>query len=227
LTQDNLFWQSEGNKWFLRNKAVLIGEDRLTSDPVLRLIELTGLTPKNVLERGASNGSRLHALQQRFNCTVTAVEPSQEAIDDGLMRYSEITFLRGLASDIPIQVDGQFDLVVINFVFHWIDRSRLLRSVAEIDRMLADSGYLIVGDFYPSHPERVSYHHLPEANVWTYKQSYCDIFLTSNLYELITFLVLDHATHQVGLKVDPKNRSQVALLRKTLDGRYETAQFDS
>lgn len=225
MTQDNMFWHREGNQWFQRNKPLLTDADWLANDPVLRIIEMSGLIPRNVLEVGASNGYRLQALHHRFNCQVTAVEPSQEAINDGQVRYPTIKFFRGLASHIPVEEDGQFNLVIVNFVFHWIDRSMLLRSVAEVDRMLADDGYLIVGDFYPDHPERVSYHHLPEANMWTYKQSYSDIFLASNLYHLITFLTFDHASHQVDVEVSPRDRAQVALMRKTLDSYNKTTNI--
>jgi hypothetical protein len=34
---------------------------------------------------------------------------------------------------------------------------------------------------YPSLPQRVRYHHLPDQDVWTYKQNYGEIFLSSNL----------------------------------------------
>ena len=42
----------------------------------------------------------------------------------------------------------------------------MLRSVAEIDRVLPDGGFLLIGDFYPSLPQRVRYHHLPDQDVF-------------------------------------------------------------
>ncbi|GAB4407541.1 MAG: hypothetical protein Fur0044_00520 [Anaerolineae bacterium] len=200
-------------------------EQRLGHDPVLKMLQLADLRPENVLEIGASNGYRLHELQTKFKCKATAVEPSQEAIEDGQGRYPEIAFLQGVASDLPIKDDEQFDLVIVNFVFHWIDRATLLRSVAETDRVLKDGGHLIIGDFYPAYPERVIYHHLPESNVWTYKQNYGEIFLATHLYNLVAFLALDHSSHEVRPKIDPKNRTQVALLQKTLNGGYQTTPF--
>jgi SAM-dependent methyltransferase len=225
MTQDNIFLHSEGNRWFTRNKPALIDQQRLEHDPVLKVLELAGIKPASVLEIGASNGYRLDELQTRFNCPATAVEPSQEAITDGQARYPKITFRQGIASALPLTDDEQFDLVIINFVFHWVDRATLLRSVAETDRVLKDGGYLIIGDFYPAYPERVLYHHLPEEDVWTYKQNYGDIFLASHLYDLVAFLTFDHASHQVRPMIDPKDRTYVALLQKMLSGGYETRSF--
>ncbi|NJN96692.1 MAG: class I SAM-dependent methyltransferase [Anaerolineales bacterium] len=226
MNQDDIFFHSEGNRWFLRNRSALIAEQRLVHDPVLKILELADLKPENVLEIGASNGYRLHELQTRLNCRATAIEPSQEAIEDGQARYPEITFLQGIASALPINDNEQFDLVIVNFVFHWIDRATLLRSVAETDRVLKDGGHLIIGDFYPAYPERVTYHHLPESNVWTYKQNYTEIFLATHLYDLMAFLALDHSSHQVQPVLDSRNRIQVAVLRKTLDGGYQTTALN-
>lgn len=226
MSQDDIFFHSEGNRWFSRNKPALMDEQRLAHDPVLKILQLVDLRPENMLEIGASNGYRLHELRTRFKCKATAVEPSQEAIDDGQGRYPGITFLQGVACDLPIEDDEQFDLVIVNFVFHWIDRATLLRSVAETDRVLKDGGYLIIGDFYPAYPERVTYHHLPESNVWTYKQNYSEIFLATHLYDLMAFLVLDHSSHQIQPVIETGNRSQVALLRKTLNGGYQTTRFN-
>jgi ubiquinone/menaquinone biosynthesis C-methylase UbiE len=225
MSQETIFSQSEADKWFLRNHAALANSERVVHDPVLKLLDTVGLKPRHVLEIGASNGYRLHQLQQKYQANAWAVEPSLVAIQDGQQRYPAIKFLQGVANALPITEDGKFDLVIMNFVFHWIDRVNLFSSIAEIDRMLADGGSLIIGDFYPAFPERVVYHHLPNANVWTYKQNYLDIFLASNLYELITFLVFEHDSHQISHMVSPNNRTQVVLLNKTLTERYQTKQI--
>lgn len=220
MIQDKIFAEGEGDRWFARNADALVAADRAALDPILRLVKLSGLSPRRILEVGASNGYRLHELNAAFGAEVTAVEPSQAAIDDGQRRYPSVRFLCGLASAIPIADDYGFDLVIVNFVLHWVDRSTLLRSLAEIDRMVADGGYLAVGDFYPAYPERVVYHHLPEANVSTFKQSYSDVFVATNLYEPSLSFVLDHSTHRIQPDASSDNRSQVCLLRKSLHGRY-------
>jgi SAM-dependent methyltransferase len=217
--QDRVFAEGEGDRWFRRNRVALAGESRLHDDLLLRLLEIAGIRPARVVEIGGSNGYRLHELHNRLGCEVTSVDPSDEAIEDGRRRHPAVRFLRGVAAEIPAAA-AAFDLVIVNFVFHWIDRSTLLRSVAEIDRVLADGGYLAIGDFYPPYPERVPYHHLPAADVATYKQSYGDVFVASGIYEEAAALVFDHATQQISPGAAPAERARVCLLRKSLQGRY-------
>src|SRR5690242_17464999 len=174
LNQDRLFAESEGDNWFLRNRASL-ARFAADSDFILRMIELYGLTPRRVLEVGAANGFRLAAIRERYGSEVVAVEPSSEAIADGRSRFPSVTFVQSTAASIPIT--EPFDLVIVNGVFCWIDRKSLLRSIGEIDRMVADDGYLVLADFSPGGFVKVRYHHLPREMVYTYKQNYAFPFL--------------------------------------------------
>jgi SAM-dependent methyltransferase len=223
MNQDEVFLHGEGDRWLARNKNAICDPERLAKDHVIETMITMNLAPQNVLEIGASNGWRLHEIARRFGCRVTAVEPSRQAIQDGQAQFPAVQFLRGTASELPVDEPARFDLVIVNFVLHWVDRSTLLRSVAEIDRVVADGGFLVIGDFYPSLPQRVRYHHLPDQDVWTYKQNYGDIFLASNLYETIASHSFDHSTHALRPDVRPENRAQVTLLRKCMRGRYQNA----
>src|SRR5215467_15150860 len=225
MNQDEIFLQSEGDRWLARNKAAISIPEYAIHDHVIQIVTTMNLAPRNVLEIGASNGWRLNEIARRFGSRVTAVEPSSDAIKDGQARFPSVQFLRGAASELPLDAEARFDLVIINFVFHWIDRSTLLRSVAEIDRVLPDGGFVLIGDFYPSLPQRVRYHHLLDQDVWTYKQNYGDIFLASNLYEMIASYSFDHTTSALRSDVDSKDRAQVSLLRKALNGRYQNASL--
>lgn len=197
----------------------------MEEDPIIRMLHSTGVTPTSALEIGASNGYRLEHLRTSFNCRVKGVEPSREAIVDGQSRHPEVSLVEGVASELPLGDECVYDLVIINFVLHWVDRSTLLRSVAELDRVLTDGGYLVIGDFYPPVPQRVEYHHLPGQNVWTYKQSYMDILLASNLYELVAFLPFAHAIPRIDAQAPAAERAGVAMLKKTLQGRYATIPY--
>lgn len=139
------------------------------------------------------------------------------------MRYPFIEFIQGLASAIPLK--EAFDLIIVNFVFHWMDRSSLLRSVAEIDRLLEDKGFLIIGDFFPSGQLRVPYHHLPNQQVYTYKQNYAAPFLTSGLYRLVCVLTGEHASKALVADVPEMERIGVFLLQKTLTEGYVESNF--
>ena len=187
-TQDEIFAASEADQWFERNKHVL--EQVSEQDVPLRLVEIA----------------------KRTGARAVAVEPSPKAIEDGRARFPHVEFRQGQARDLP--VTETFELVIVHFVLHWIDRRNLLTCVAEIDRAVADGGYLIIGDFHPWHPARNKYHHLPDSDVMTYKQDYAQIFLATELYHPVVMLT------GYGLALDPAvaddRRTGVTLLRKRL-----------
>ena len=181
-TQDNIFLQSEADNYFQRNKNAY--ETPFEEDTILKMIQTNNIIPQKVLEVGACNGNRLSELNKILGCKCVAVEPSQKAIDDGQKRYAEVEFHRGLAADIPLE--ETFDLVIVNYVFHWIGRETLLKSVAEIDRTVSNGGYLIVGDFLPDVPTMTNYHHLDNEQAWTFKQDYSKMFVASGLYQIVS-----------------------------------------
>jgi len=217
VLQDRVFSDSEGDRWFERNRRVLNTFDA-SADLPLKLIRLYGLTPERVLEIGAANGFRLAAIHQCTGAEAVAVEPSAQAVLNGKASFPFITFIRGTASAVPLR--ESFDLVIVNFVFHWIDRQSLLRAVAEVDRLVRDGGYLLIGDFYPANQLQVRYHHLEREEVYTYKQNYAATFLASGLYHPVSFLTADHATKELQARVAENERIGAWLLRKELHGHY-------
>ena len=182
------------------------------------------MRPRRALEIGAANGVRLAAIQERTGAAVVAVEPSAQAILHGKANFPSVTFIRGTASSIALK--NCFDLVILNFVFHWIDRATLLRSVAEIDRLVADGGVLLIGDFYPSNGLQRRYHHLQTEQVHTFKQNYAATFLASGLYHPVCLLTADHSSKRLEVEVAEDERIGVWLLRKELRGHYLSAKVN-
>jgi len=225
MKQDSVFASGEGDQWFQRNQTALRRPDAVQTDPVVRVIQMANLQPRRAIEVGASNGFRLHHLQQLFSCEVTAVDPSSEAIAQGRAEYPGVEFIQGVASQVPIAQDGGFDLVIVNAVLHWIDRSTLMRSCAELDRLLSPQGFLVIGDFHPASPERVNYHHRPEGEIYTYKQDYTRIFLATQLYTQCTSVVFDHANWTCHPDVASRDRYQIAVLKKTGEEAYVARAF--
>lgn len=217
MLQDNVFMQSEGDRWFERNRNALYEFDAAADWP-LKLVDMYNLQPESALEIGAANGFRLAALHTRSGARVVAVEPSAQAILEGKASFPTVTFVRGTAHSVPLQ--ERFDLVIVNFVFHWVDRSYLLRSLAEVDRLVNDGGYLIIGDFHPSNQVRVPYHHLVEELLYTYKQNYAATFLSSGLYHPVCLLSGDHAGRKLSAQVAESERIGIWLLRKELREHY-------
>ncbi|HEY2990937.1 MAG TPA: class I SAM-dependent methyltransferase [Candidatus Binatia bacterium] len=219
--QARIFAEFEGDRWFQRNQNALKCFDPETDLP-LKVLKLYGLQPRNVLEIGAANGFRLAEIAKAYCAWAVAVEPSAEALRDGKKCFPAIEFVCGQSHSIPLQ--GGFDLIIVNFVLHWVDRYRLLQSVAEIDRLLIDGGFLIVGDFQPSSFLRVRYHHLQNEEVFTYKQDYGAPFLAAGIYRPICLLTGTHGAKALNGGGGENERTGLWLLQKSLQGRYSESQ---
>ena len=219
--QASAFSSGEGDAWFNRNRDKL-GADPEHDEP-LKLLELVGSTPNRVLEIGAANGFRLEWLRQRYGASCSGVEPSADAVEDGVSRYPEISLKRGLAHKLAFP-DGSFDLVIINFVLHWIDRNLLTRTMAEIDRVLEDGGHVLIGDFSPDVSTTVGYHHLPDSGLWTYKQNYPGMFEATELYRIVAGITWQSGEPSNRSGIPSYDRAATTLLEKCLgllhgDGR--------
>lgn len=216
MDQDAIFERSEGDAYFRRNMEAMAVRDMSTDLP-MRLMSDYRLQPKTVLEVGASNGFRLDAIRQQYGARCCGVEPSLEALDDARRRYPQVHHSPGVAHEIPWV--EPFDLVIVNYVLHWVDRRHLLRSIAEIDRLIKDGGCLIVGDFAPANRVRVPYRH--KDGVYTYKQDYEALFLASGLYEREAYLSGPHGHGELAANVPDHERAFCCLLRKSLNDYYQ------
>jgi SAM-dependent methyltransferase len=210
ISQKDIFLRSEGNAWFRRNKDRLITDENYL---IVRMLDLYHIRPEKALEIGCSNGYRLAYLQKKYGCSCMGVEPSSEAVWDGLYRFPDITLVRGLFSDLP--TNETFDLVIAMFVFHWVDRSDLAKCASEADRVLDKGGFLIIGDFFPDIPCANKYHHLPDEDVKTYKQDYPSIFTSLGTYSHIAHLSCSHRDPKLlGIEQDGGERISASLLLK-------------
>lgn len=213
--QDKIFLK-EGDRWFERNLQSL----RKIDDIVIFLIDLYNLYPSKVFELGSSNGYRLARIKEKFDCYVIGVEPSHKACFDGRKNFS-LEMIRGVGSEIPIK-DNVFDLVIVNSVFHWIDRQNLLKTVSELDRILKDGGFIIIGDFFPDYLYlKVRYHHLSDKHVFTYKQDYSKIFTFSGIYKKIATLTYDVSDKKLKTSIGRDYKFSVTLMQKNLNDYLE------
>jgi SAM-dependent methyltransferase len=215
MLQDNIFSEGEGDAWFERNR----GFYRQEQDPVLRFLSSQPVEPRAILEIGASRGDRLAALRERYRAAVIAVEPSAAAVADGRHGFPGIQFFVATAKLLPL-ADESADLVIVNFVFHWIDRKSLLASAAEIDRVLQPAGHLLIGDFAPFGPKKNRYHHRLDLEMYTYKQDYPTLFLATAGYRLVAQEILDYRTLKPGTEIPERERCSITLLQKVPGGIY-------
>ncbi len=207
---NHVWLDSEGDNWYERNKHHL-GKAQAQDFPLL-MMDLYGLKPKSVLEIGASNGWRLGAIHQKYGADTTAVEPSKKAVEDGRKKFPSVKFIHSTLEDCPLS--GTFDLIIVNFVLHWIERDALYQCIGKIDRLVKDQGNLIIGDFGPDCFLKRKYHHLKDANMHTWKMAYEQLFLQSGGYMELAKLRYNDDTHTMGPDVNADNGCTVVLLKK-------------
>lgn len=209
LTQDKIFTNYEGDNWFKRNNQYLKTDNNL----FIFLMRLYGLKPKRVLEIGASNGYMAAEIHKQFGSKVYAVEPASKAAKDGKKRWPFINFQKATASTMRYKKHF-FDLIRVNGVLHWMDRTTLLNSIANIDKVLDWGGCVMIGDFLTHAFIKRRYHHLKNERVFTYKADYRKMFLSTGLYKEIAYLSKNHDQDKLALDTDIDNYFGVSLLRK-------------
>ena len=223
MTQDNVFLEKEGDAWFNRNKSKL--GNKIEHDWIFFLAKsLEKKKIKRIVEIGCSNGWRLHFLAKEFrDVEVVGVDASEQAIMDGKKRYPELSLHHGLLSEASNTL-GTFELVIVNFVFHWIDRTTLVKSLHELDKLTADGGRLILGDFLPQMQQKRRYHHLPKEYIYTFKQDYAKIFESLGTYRELCRITYDHDDSKCSIKAcDFSSRAVCSVLQKSYNDFYPEA----
>lgn len=224
MSQDEIFLTGEGDNWFSRNRHAL--SDAQGPDWPLELIQRLGHRERfrKILELGCANGWRLAKLKSLIpGAECTGVDASREAIDDGNARFPGIRLHQGLLADVPLR--EEFDLVIVNFVLHWVDRRSLLQTFSEIDRLVAEKGVLVLGDFLPDAPSKRRYHHRLDAEIYTYKQDYPKAFEATGLYRELARVTFSHDDPRLVIQSSSSSeRGGCVLLEKSLQSYYGEAR---
>lgn len=218
MNQEQIFVSSEADKYFLRNKEVLDSFLK-EQDNIYKLIKKFNRKEEitSVLELGCATGYRLNFLKDILsNCNrFVGMDASGLAIEHGKQKYGLELYQDSFGS---FNYPEQFDLVIVNFVLHWIDRDLLYQCVANIDKFLKpQNSFLVLGDFYPFYSHKRKYHHV-EKDLFTYKCDYKEIFLCSNMYQILDEII---TTHNKNEKISNLSRISVSLLEKNSTEFYE------
>jgi ubiquinone/menaquinone biosynthesis C-methylase UbiE len=226
VKQKEVFLRSEGDGFYRRNQKDLAQmERRGVDDPIMKSLGALSLRPRRILEVGCSNGWRLALMRRAFGAQCFGLDPSAEAVAQGMAEHSQITLTTGTAESLPYEHDA-FDLVVFGFCLYLCDRQDLFRIAAEADRVLAAAGFLAILDFYPPFPYRNRYHHCD--GLYSYKMDYGQMFLWNPAYRLAT-----QSVFHIGraASAPPDERLAVTVLQKDMqhafpDSPYATGRGD-
>lgn len=195
--QKDVFLKSEGDAWFDRNHLAInkyqFGED----DRVIRAIDLclqssmdSGASRK-LLEIGCGEGGRLQWLSECRGIECSGVDPSEKAVC--LARERGLDAIKGTADQLPFG-DNEFDFVVFGFCLYLCDRDDLFSISKEADRVLRDSGWLIIMDFFADAPIKRPYHHL--SGVYSYKMDYRKLWDWHPAYTCFSHTVTHHVSSE-------------------------------
>jgi SAM-dependent methyltransferase len=223
MGQKDVFRNSEGDRYFTRNREKLTAaEAGAAGDPILESLRRFGVRPRSVLEIGCSNGWRLEALRREAGASCHGLDPSPQAVAEGVAAYPLLSLAVGTADSLPFP-DATFDLVIFGFCLYLCDRKDLFRIAAEADRVLAEGGSLAILDFHPPFPYRNPYAHRP--GLYSYKMDYSLLFRWSPAYTLVSQAIfVPPGAADPGA---PDDRHAVSLLRKDSHHAYPEAPFST
>lgn len=211
--QKHVFTQQEGDAYFLRNAEKHIeNKAHPERDLILRMIEVQNITPRSVLEIGASNGWRLSALRAKYGCECCGIDPSAKAVEEGAKQYPDVQLQVGTADALDFE-PNQFDLVIFGFCLYVCDPSDLFKIASEADRVLNEKGWVAIWDFIPSQPYRNPYSH--NESLFSYKMDHAKLFTGHPAYKLH-----GRKIERLGEGDGPDNHCGVTLLQKDLQNAF-------
>lgn len=213
----------EADNWYTRNKEALTRHNETGDEfPDVSHIFFTLRHFKDrlnsILEIGCSNGAKLERLCRIFNAKGHGIDPSQLAVADGnqrLAKEGQVDLVVGTANHLPFE-DKKFDLVYFAFCLYVVDRQDLFAAAAEANRVLKESGFLVICDFDPTYRHKRDYHY--KSGTFTYKQDYSRFFCESGLYNLVAKHSFSHDyLRQPFFEYDSNERISLSILVKEIE----------
>lgn len=209
--QSGMFLEHEGDAWYQRNRSHLLEISRNPDeDPVILWMKQGNRPFNDVVEIGCSNGWRLDWIQRHWNSICHGIEPSSEAIRQGIALFPDLDLRKGTADVLPFHAESA-DLLIFGFCLYLCDRSDLFRIAAEADRVLAPGGQIVIYDFDSSGaPSKTAYRHLD--GVYSYRFDHTKMFAWHPHYSIVGGFVGPHP----GLDDwSPASRISVCVLEKS------------
>jgi ubiquinone/menaquinone biosynthesis C-methylase UbiE len=117
------------------------------------LLARAGLPVPSLLDFGTGVGNSLPFLHEEFPaCRLTGVDVSRRSLDVARERFGDIAELIEFDGSHLPGTDGGFGLALAACVFHHIDHAEHVAKLAEIRRVLAPGGWLLVFEHNPWNP---------------------------------------------------------------------------
>lgn len=207
-SQNAIFLSSEADSYTKRN-AEHNAAYSIDTDIVTSVIKERALTPSSIIDLGCSTGERLSALCDRYGIKSlgVGVDASQMAIDIAEKRSPDLVWQR--ADWTSFATAFRFDLVILSFAMHWIDRKVLMDALKTIHDLTEVGSYVLINDFDPYHGEAVDCIYRHHEGVMTYKRCHGKMLAATGLYKWETDRMYDYPGTDRWL-----DRCSCALLRR-------------
>jgi|TARA_B100001971_G_C17733561_1_gene307160 ubiquinone/menaquinone biosynthesis C-methylase UbiE len=156
LRQKNLFLNSEGDRYFVRNKKKL-DSINYENDPIfIKVKKLISKNKKfNILEVGCGDGKRLKFLKKQYPKSIFyGIDPSSKAINNP----ENVKLRKGTADKLPFK-DNKFDIIIFGFCLYLCDDNELFKICNETFRVTKEKSWIIIFDF---HSENLHYKKLDQ-----------------------------------------------------------------
>lgn len=212
--QKEIFMSGEGDGWFQRN-AVSLEKSRKDRAWLYKEIALELQDDTSVLEIGCADGSNLAGISDNKRIKGFGIDPSPEAIQSGSEKYPDFSLSVGSSDNLVFQ-DSSMGMVWMGFCLYLVDRSLLMATVAEVDRVLQNGGLLIITDFDPGYPVKRPYSHVAGCSSW--KMDYSQLWLANPAYSLVRKISYSH--YGRAFHPDPQERVATWILKKSEDSAY-------
>jgi SAM-dependent methyltransferase len=208
---DLLCISREADAYYVRN----VEQNKPGSDPMMPALQrIHAVRPmQSVLEIGSNTGWRLDGIRSGLGVSkVCGVEASQLAVDEHQATYPDIPVVRGVAPQVLSGFPAaSFDTVIVGFLMYLLPRDLLFTFAAEVDRILAYDGHIVIEDFL--HPSPVSRDYTHQDQLRVFKNDPSAPWSWSPTYSLIDRQLIEHEAHTVD-NADVSRWITVDVLRK-------------
>jgi ubiquinone/menaquinone biosynthesis C-methylase UbiE len=183
MIQKKIFLQSEGDRYYQRNKNSISNNLEFISKKIITIENCN-----KILEIGCGEGHLLNNIyKKKKECSLYGIDPSSQAIKNKCNKHLKLK--KGTADNLEYR-NNFFDIIIFGFCFYLIDLNLLFKVVFEADRVLKKGGVIIIYDFYNKRSIFKKYFH--NKSITTHKMNFSSLFLVNPNYKLIYKKVGDH-----------------------------------
>jgi ubiquinone/menaquinone biosynthesis C-methylase UbiE len=128
-------------------------------------------------------------------------------------KHDAVTIVQGTGDSLPFD-DASFELVNFAICLYLFDRTTLLNSRVDANRMLKPGGYMVITDFDLGTGRKRAYSHFP--SLLSYKKDYGSLYTFTGLYYLIGKKFFSHRLPVFDTDADERVTTQILFKEKKM-----------